>query len=215
MMKYLWTLMFIAILFAACGEDDTPCPDCKTHNWKLDETPYEYKVNIPAHMGNIQALIPADNPLTNAKVALGKKLFYDPLLSRDYTVSCSSCHHPDKAFSDPRTISLGVEDRPGTRNAPALMNLMFGKSFFWDGNTATLEEQALIPIAADFEMDNTVEEVIRRINSDTVYQRMFWEAFGKDPDADGLARAIASFERILVSFNSRFDEYIIAEPPIC
>lgn len=211
-MKYLWTILFFALVIGACGEDDTPCPDCGKHNWKLDETPYEYG-NIPAHIGNIKALIPASNPLTVSKVALGKKLFYDPLLSRDYTVSCSSCHHPDKAFSDPRPISLGVEDRPGTRNAPALMNLMFGKSFFWDGNTPTLEDQALIPIDADFEMDNTVEEVLRRINSDTVYQRMFWEAFGKEPDADGLAKALSSFERILVSFDTRFDEYIVTRNP--
>jgi cytochrome c peroxidase len=211
-MRYLWTILLFALIIGACGQDDTPCPDCDHPQWTFDDTPYQLPA-VPRHIGNIEALIPADNPLTVTKVALGKKLFYDPLLSRDYTVSCASCHHPDKAFSDPRPISLGIEDRPGTRNAPGLMNLMFGKSFFWDGGKKTLEDQALIPIMANFEMDNTVEEVIRRINTDTVYQRMFWEAFGREPDADGLAKALSSFERILITFNTRFDEYITRRNP--
>ena len=218
MRHLLWILpLFVILTISACGEDDDPkpCdqdPNCDPITWKLDETPYELEDFYPRHFGNattFKSFIPADNPLTIAKVLLGKKLFYDTLLSRDYSVSCASCHHPDKAFSDPKTLSLGVDGRLGTRNATALMNLLFGKSFFWDGNTATLEEQALIPIEADFEMDNTVEEVIRRLNADTAYIRLFGNAFGKVPDSDGLAKALSSFERTLVSANTKYDEFVL------
>ncbi|MFK7971839.1 MAG: cytochrome-c peroxidase [Bacteroidia bacterium] len=213
-MRYYWIagLCALMMLAVACEPDDTPepCPECPPE-WVVDNTPYKLTA-YPSHFGNeatFDFFIPDDNPLTIAKVNLGKKLFYDSLLSRDYTVSCSSCHHPDKAFSDPRAISLGVEGRPGTRNAPGLMNVLFGKSFFWDGNTATLEEQALIPIEADFEMDNTVEEVVRRLNADTAYQRLFGVAFGKAPDADGIAKALSSFERILITANTPYDQYVL------
>ncbi|MFK7971838.1 MAG: cytochrome-c peroxidase [Bacteroidia bacterium] len=205
MNKVALLILTSIIMLVGCKPDDGPVTPPKDKPvYSLKETPYDFS-KVPRILGNVKSRIPADNPLTLEKIALGKKLFYDPVLSRDYTISCASCHKPENAFADPAKVSVGVEGRLGTRNAPSLINMVLGKSFFWDGNTKTLEEQALIPIEADFEMDNTIEEVIRRLQADTTYERMFFEAFGHEPNADGMAKAIASFERILLSGNAKLD----------
>ena len=102
--------------------------------------------------------IPEDNPITDAKLEVGRKLFHDRRLSRDRTISCASCHDPVRAFSDNRPLAVGVFGRVGKRHAPALINRGYGRSFFWDGRVATLEEQVLKPIQDPNEMDLTLEE---------------------------------------------------------
>jgi cytochrome c peroxidase len=102
--------------------------------------------------------VPEDNPITVEKTELGRRLFNDRRLSRDGTIACSSCHHPDHAFSAPESISPGVFGRRGRRNAPALINRGWGRSFFWDGRVATLEEQVLQPIQNPNEMALSVDE---------------------------------------------------------
>ena len=152
--------------------------------------------------------VPPDNPLTEAKVELGRRLFFDAQLSRDSTVSCSSCHEPERSFSDGRTVARGIDDKEGTRNVPALINRVYGRSFFWDGRAHSLEEQALLPMVNPDEMGNTHEEILRRLGASGSYRRQFVGAFGADEiTEERVAQAIASFVRTLVSGNSPFDRF--------
>ena len=107
--------------------------------------------------------VPEDNPLTAEKIALGRQLFFDRRLSRDGSISCSSCHDPDRAFSDARPVAVGIADRKGRRNSPALINRGYGRLFFWDGRVATLEEQVLKPIEDSNEMDLPLAEASARV----------------------------------------------------
>jgi cytochrome c peroxidase len=102
--------------------------------------------------------VPISNPVTEEKIELGRRLFFDQQLSRDGTVSCASCHHPDKAFTDGRVLPVGIDARQGRRNVPSLMNSAYATSQFWDGRSTTLEEQALIPLTSSAEMSNTLEK---------------------------------------------------------
>ncbi len=197
----------MVLLFSACEPDEPAPPDPME---KLDLTPYE--VTLPPHFPDL--VVPEDNPLTVAKVNLGKKLFYDPVLSVDNSISCNSCHLQENAFSDPNQFSLGVGGTEGKRQAMPIFNLAYNPSFFWDGRAASLEEQSLMPIEDPAEMKNTVSEVVNRLKASTEYTEMFHKAFGKDPDAEGLAKAIASFERTIVSHNSPYDKYLKGITPL-
>jgi cytochrome c peroxidase len=136
--------------------------------------------------------VPEDNPLTAEKIALGRRLFFDRRLSRDSSISCSSCHDPQRAFSDGRAIAVGVFQRKGRRNSPALINRGYGRLFFWDGRVATLEEQVLKPIEDPHEMDLPLSEAAARVSL----------APGE------ISRALASFVRSILSGDSPFDRYI-------
>jgi cytochrome c peroxidase len=153
---------------------------------------------------------PADDPLTEASAGLGRLLFFDPRLSRTGQISCASCHQPERAFSDPRPVSRGVGDRAGTRNAPALVNLAFAESLFWDGRARTLEEQVTMPIENPLEMDFTVAEALQRVGRQ--YGAAFIQAFGQGPSEGGLRRALASFVRVLVSGGSAYDRFLAGQP---
>ncbi len=152
--------------------------------------------------------VPEFNPLTTAKVALGRKLFFDSLLSRDQTRACASCHDPGRAFTDGRAVALGVDGREGTRSAPTLVNRGYGRSFFWDGRTRALEEQVLQPIQHPKEMDITVGEVVVRLERDRAYSHLFQEAFGQEVNDADLAKALASYVRSIVSGNAPVDRYL-------
>lgn len=136
--------------------------------------------------------VPEDNPLTVEKIELGRRLFFDPRLSRSGSVSCATCHHPDRAFSDARPLAVGVFGRIGRRNAPALINRGYGRSFFRDGRVTTLEEQVLKPIEDSNEMDLPVPEAARRA--------------GVSPET--LSQALASYIRTILSGNSPYDRFI-------
>jgi cytochrome c peroxidase len=136
--------------------------------------------------------VPEDNPLTPEKIAIGRELFFDKRLSRDGSVSCASCHDPERAFSDSRAVAVGVLGREGRRNAPALINRGYGRLFFWDGRVATLEEQVLKPIQDANEMDMTLSEATARV--------------GRPPD--DISRALASFVRSILSADSPYDRFI-------
>ena len=151
---------------------------------------------------------PWNNRLAAEKTDLGRRLFFDTRLSRDGTVSCASCHLPERAFSDGQAIAVGIDDRPGRRNAPTLLNRAYMQSQFWDGRAASLEEQALAPMTDPSELDNTHEEIVRRLESDENYRRLFKEAFGvEEIKIERVAQAIAGFERTLLSGNSAFDRF--------
>lgn len=165
-----------------------------------------YSLNIPP--GFPMPEIPEDNALTQNRVALGKMLFHDKTLSKDSTVSCASCHLSQNAFTDPRRFSLGTGDSIGVRNAMPLFNVAYHRSFFWDGGVPTLELQVLAPIENPLEMNLPLTEVEPRLRQNPVYVEMFRKAYNREPDLYGLVRAIASFERTLISGNSRYDRYV-------
>lgn len=155
--------------------------------------------------------VPDDNPLTAEKVALGKRLFSDPILSADRSVSCATCHDPERAFTDDRPKAVGVYGRTGPRRVPKLVNRGYGRSFFWDGRIPTLEEQVLQPVVNSLEMDLPLAEAVERLNADETYAELFLAAFGQPPDENALANALASYVRTILSGGSRYDRYVAGE----
>src|SRR5437899_979172 len=156
--------------------------------------------------------IPADNPQTTEKIALGQKLFFDGRLSADGTVACSTCHDPARAFTDGKPTSIGIKGRVGQRNAPTILNALYNKTQFWDGRAKTLEEQAALPIVNPLEMGQpSMDAAVTRIAAIAEYQRAFRGVFGRPPNGPDLVRAIASYERTQVSFNSPFDHFIAGD----
>jgi cytochrome c peroxidase len=145
--------------------------------------------------------------------ALGKLLFFDPILSKDNTVSCATCHRPQYAFADTSAISTGVGGKKGKRNTPSAMNLLLDTTFFWDGRARTLEEQALAPIANPDEMNLPVAEAIKRLKRNKKYDAYFKKIFNSEPTAEYLAKAIATFERTLETSDSPFDNWKFSEDP--
>ena len=155
---------------------------------------------------------PADNPTLPATVTLGRRLFRERLLSRDRSVACVDCHRPDRAFTDGRAKAVGVFGRRGPRSVPTIVNRAWGKSFFWDGRIATLEEQVLQPILAELEMDLSIEEAVERLRMTSPYPAAFRETFGGDVNRKNLARALAAYVRTIQSGASPFDRYVWGEP---
>jgi len=151
--------------------------------------------------------VPEENPLTVASVSLGKALFFDPRLSRDGTISCATCHHPDRAFSDTVALSLGIEGRTGFRNSPTLGNVAYHPNFFRDGGVPTLERQVIAPVSDVAEMDHSLEGAAEAVADDQRYQRLSQLAYGRELDPFVITRALASYERTLLSGWSRFDRY--------
>lgn len=136
--------------------------------------------------------VPEDNPLTAEKIDLGQRLFNDRRLSRDGTIACATCHDPARAFSDGRTVPVGVFGRQGRRNAPALINRGWGRSFFWDGRARTLEEQVVQPIEDPNEMDLPVAEAANRVSL----------------SVDDVSKALASYVRSVLSGDSPYDRFV-------
>ncbi len=165
-----------------------------------------YTLNIP--QGFPQPSIPEDNQLTNTRVLLGKMLFYDPILSRDSTISCAHCHHPEKAFTDALPLSKGIEARMSIRNAPPLQNLAYQNSFMRDGGVPTIELQVLAPIEDHNEMDFNILHAAKRVANNIQYQKLSELAYGRKPDPYVITRALAAFERTLISGYSRYDDYL-------
>ncbi|TWU53562.1 Cytochrome c551 peroxidase precursor [Candidatus Brocadiaceae bacterium B188] len=153
--------------------------------------------------------IPADNPQTEAKVELGKKLYFDPRLSGNNWISCATCHNPVLGFADglPRILG-GPTSKEGGRHSPTIINTAYNDLQFWDGRAATLEEQALGPIQNPNEMFETLDNVVRKLSGISEYVKAFQEVFGTGVTADGIAKAIAAFERTVVYANSPFDRYM-------
>src|SRR5438445_9185073 len=156
--------------------------------------------------------VPADNPQTPEKIALGKKLFFDGRLSADETVACSTCHDPARAFTDGRPVSIGIKGRIGQRNAPTVLNAFYNKTQFWDGRVKTLEEQTALPIANPSEMGQpSLDAAAVQVAALPEYQQAFRSVFGRSPSGLDLVRAIASYERTQFSFDSPFDHFIAGD----
>ncbi len=170
--------------------------------------PVGIPVQIAAPLGLPPVPIPADNPPTAETIALGRKLFYDPMLSIDDTVACVTCHAPDLGFSDGKQFSEGVEGLMGGRNSPTLFTVAYYTTQFWDGRAPSLEKQAEGPVQAPVEMGQTLEGVEEKLMADSSYRSEFEIAFGPGRITfEMVEKAIASFERTVVSGNSPFDRY--------
>ena len=156
--------------------------------------------------------VPLSNLQTPAKVALGKKLFFDPKLSVNGSISCAFCHMPKAGFADPRPVSIGVGGKRGGRNAPSALNAAYLDRQFWDGRAGSLEEQAIGPLTNPVEMENpTNQSVVDRLRKIPFYHRSFQEVFGGDVTIDRIGEAIAAYERTLLTPNTPYDRYLMGE----
>lgn len=168
----------------------------------------DFELELPIGLNQDDFYLPPDNPINKDKVALGRSLFFDPRLSVDNSVSCSTCHSPQIAFSDNRQVSLGVESRAGGRNAPSIINRAFSRVQFWDGAANSLEEQAKVPLINPKEMAMPGHELlVKKLGDIKGYKSWFKRVYARDVNIDDLAKAIAAFERTVVSGNSRYDEF--------
>jgi cytochrome c peroxidase len=145
-------------------------------------------------------------PIT--KEQLGEKLFFDPMLSVDYTVSCASCHKPEFAFADNSPFSKGVNGKLGTRNTPSVMNMSMRDAFFWDGRANTLEAQVVGPIENPIEMNLSFGEAVKRVRNNDAYRKLFFQVYKKLPDSASIVSAIASFERTLETEDTPNDRWL-------
>ena len=165
-------------------------------------------MQIQAPLGLPPVPIPADNPPTAETIALGRRLYYDRILSIDKTVSCATCHDPRYGFADPKPVSEGVGKKTGTRNSPPVTNAAYFEVQFWDGRAPSLEKQAEGPVQNPVDMANTLAEVEARLNADPGYRRQFAEAWGPKPITyEMVEKSVASFERTVISGNSPFDRW--------
>ncbi len=189
-----------AVLFAAiAGGCDA---------WRRGPTPL-LGFSAPFVFGRFE--VPADNPLTEESVELGRRLFYDRRLSGNDSVSCSTCHLQRLAFTDGRRTGIGVSGKPLAFNSMSLANLMWGaQHFFWNGRAATLEAQTLVPIQHPDEMAEDLQQLVAELSADDGYRALFETAYG-EVSAAAISRALASFERTLISSNSRYDQFLRGE----
>ena len=150
---------------------------------------------------------PADNALTPAKVQLGKQLFFDKRLSSDNTISCASCHDPEKGWSNGEQFATGVDGKKGGRNAPTIINAAYQRFQFWDGRATFVEGQALGPIQNPIEMNMKLEVLEKKLKSIDGYKKQFQEVFGGDVKSEYVAKAIGAFERTVLSGDAPYDRY--------
>jgi cytochrome c peroxidase len=197
--RYLLVLLMLGLLVLG-----TQCRK-KEEAAKVEAKPF--KVTIPLGL-NEDLMVPKDNPLTAEKIALGHMLYFDKRISLDGTISCATCHDPNKGWSDGETVSTGIGGKKGRRNAPTVINSTYMFSQFWDGRAATLEEQAKGPMINSVEMGNPDHTVmVARIKAIKGYQPLFQQAFGQEPTIENITQAIAAFERTILGGNSKFDRF--------
>lgn len=176
-----------------------------------DRLPAELPIDLIPLGLDANRPIPADNQLTAERVRLGRKLFFDPILSADGSLACASCHDPEHGFAGREAIAVGLRGGKGTRNAPSLLNRAYAASLFWDGRAATLETQALGPIENPLELGSPLADALARLAAEPSYRDAFSLAYEGGITAENLARALASFERVLLSGASPVDRFLAGE----
>ena len=191
-----WLLIFLTLLFISCGKE-------RANQNEI------FQLDIP--QGFPDPIIPEDNQLTYERIELGKRLFYDPILSKDGTISCESCHKQEFAFADNVTISAGVEGRLGFRNSMSLANMAYQDALMREGGVPTLEMQVLVPIQDHNEMDFNILSVAEKLNLDSTYVNASIRAYNRIPDAFVITRALASFQRTMLSGDSDYDRNLLNE----
>lgn len=197
-MTKFYPLVYLVLLLTALSmgcDKEKVLPD-------IDQTPFV--PSLPAGFPDVVS--PPDNQLTQARVALGKKLFYDPILSIDSTVACASCHKQALAFADEGAVSKGVKGRLGFRNSPTLANVAYLPLLMKDGGAETLELQVLTPIADHAEMDFTIGGAAKRLQNSPAYIQMSYKAYNQAPSPFVITRALAAFQRTILSGNAPADK---------
>jgi len=199
MLKQKWSILaFILLVVFACNKAD-----------KLDILDLEFKLTKPSHFPEPKYNL-ENNSISSAQFELGRKLFYEPLLSRNNTISCGSCHINQHAFTHHgHDISHGIDDKLGTRNTMPLMNLAWADNYFWDGGVLHLDLSPVAPIENPVEMDETLSNVINKLNNHKEYPMLFEKAYGnKEINSINLLKSLSTFMLTLVSSNSKYDQVI-------
>lgn len=175
--------------------------------WSCSKQELPEPVGYHAPPGFPEMSIPVDNGFLAERVELGRALFFDPILSADSTRSCASCHIPAYAFADTAVFSRGIEDRLGSRNSPSLANVGYQVALLREGGVPSLEMQVLVPIQEQHEFDTNILVVAEKVRQIPFYRDLSERAYGRTPDPYVITRALAAFQRTLVSGNSRFDRW--------
>lgn len=212
------------IIFTGIGAIALPCAACAAQaqsaraplRLPVDQLgpPFAHAA-APSGLGALPA-VPGDNPMTAEKIALGRRLFFAPVLSRDQTVACATCHDPEHGFASPDPVAVGIGGAKGRRNAPSLINRAYDAHLFHDGRAGSLEQQVLGPLVSETELGGDIDGALTRLRADRDFLDLFAKAFPDDHDATdpeavvsvrNIARAIAGFERTLLSGDSAVDRF--------
>lgn len=191
----VFVFVFATLAFIACEDDRN-----------IDSLPYPELMEFPSYFELMN--VPEDNPYSYEKWEIGKALFYDPILSRDSSISCADCHKQNLAFSDNVAVSPGVDGLLGTRNAPTLANVGFQPYYLSEGGLPTLEMQVLVPIQEHAEFDFNIVLIAERLRNSSYYNDWIVDVFNREPDSYVITRSIATFERSLISTQSPYDQLI-------
>lgn len=202
MKSYFYIILIISVLpLVSCKKDISgkPNPELPID---VDDS---YNYNTPSYFPALN--YPIDNKPTRRKFELGKKLFFDKLLSKENAISCGSCHFQNLAFSDSVQFSIGSAGQLGERNSPTLTNIGYNSNFFWDGGVPTLELQALAPLDNHKEFDLPYDSLLLRLNNNSNYKQLFKAAFNEDATLNNYTKALACYQRAFISGNSKYDDY--------
>lgn len=199
-MRYFW--YFLLIFAFACRKENTEVILAPENN----PTPL---TQVPE--GFPEPEYPEDNLFSIERWKLGKKLFYDPIMSFDGSISCASCHKPELAFSDDVAFSNGAGSAPGVRNSPSLANVVYHPYYTREGGVPTLEMQVLVPIQEHNEFNSNILEIANRMNAVPEYVEMSQQAYNRAPDSFVITRALSCFERTLISGNSAYDREVFQD----
>ena len=211
--RYTFLFFALFICFFGCKEPDPkPQPPNLSNPPSSYDSIYEpssYSINVPFYLKKFK--VPENNLTTNKGVELGRMLFYEKMLSIDNSVSCASCHKQELAFSDGNKVSIGIFNKKGSRSSMALNNLLWlDSTFFWDGRAKSLEHQAMFPIQDSLEMGLSINEMVSKLQKSKLYSLKFNAAFNtRIITSDLVFKALAQFERTLISLDSKYDKYIL------
>ncbi len=190
-------IVCLALSWVGCQQEQLP---------SVNTAADPYVLKLPAHFPAMK--IPEDNPLTVEKVQLGKRLFFDPILSRNKQLSCASCHKPELAFTDNQPQAIGIDNQLLPRNSPTLANIGYAPSLLFEGGVPSLERQVVVPILAHNEFDISIDSLVARLSADITYRFQFENVFQRLPDLFTISRALAAYQRTLISGNARYDQAI-------
>ncbi len=205
-MKQIFTPFLCLILLISGAKGQQPPELVK------DSLPKALSLDLPKELAQLRKKA-GNGPLVPQIVSLGRKIFFDPVLSKDKTVACSSCHRPDSGFASHELLAVGIRGQKGMRNSPTVFNRGFGRPHFWDGRAKTLEEQVLMPIENPLELGHSLTEVLKDLRKDKTYRKRFQEAFGTNKSGSSgvtkgnLAKALAAFVSSLVLADSPVDRF--------
>ncbi len=218
--KYPWTvgcgvlMLVVSTVLTGCDQPpaggpakvSAPTPSKAAAPAPKVESPAASASEVP--LGLPPLPIPADNPMTPEKVELGKMLYFDKRVSKDGNVSCATCHDPKMAWAEHTPTSTGILKQVGGRNSPSVINAAYASAQFWDGRAASLEEQATGPVENPIEMGHTMESLVAQFSKIPEYEKRFQKVFGTGVTKEGFAKAIAAFERTVLSGDSPYDRFV-------